>query len=52
MTPNTQTLSGLSSSKPAPVDRVKRLAATLLSERGEASARRSRANTRIYDASR
>ena len=37
MTPNTQTLSGLSSSKPAPVDRAKQLAATLLSERGEAS---------------
>src|SRR5260370_41748436 len=37
MTPNTQTSNGLSSSKPAPVDRVKQLAATLLSERGEAS---------------
>src|ERR1700731_2707359 len=37
MTLNTQTSSGLSSSKPAPVDRVKQLAATLLSERGEAS---------------
>src|SRR6202051_2493553 len=37
MTPNTQTLSGLSNSKPAPVDRAKQLAATLLSERGEAS---------------
>src|SRR5260370_3127545 len=37
MNPNTQTLSGLSSSKPAPVDRAKQLAATLLSERGEAS---------------
>src|ERR1700738_391382 len=37
MTPNTQTSSGLSNSKPAPVDRVKQLAATLLSERGEAS---------------
>src|SRR3984893_7877872 len=37
MTPNTQTLSGLSNSKPAPVDRVKELAAILLSERGEAS---------------
>src|SRR6476660_713654 len=37
MTPNTQTLSGLSNSNPAPVDRAKQLAATLLSERGEAS---------------
>src|ERR1700738_5670536 len=37
MTPNTQTSSGLSNSKPAPVDRVKQLAAKLLSERGEAS---------------
>src|SRR4030088_1113056 len=37
MPPNTQTSSGLSNSKPAPVDRVKQLAATLLSERGEAS---------------
>src|SRR5258705_545456 len=37
MTPNTQTSSGLSSSKPAPVDRAKQLAATLLSERSEAS---------------
>src|SRR5712672_3846025 len=37
MTPNTQTSSGLSNSKPAPIDRVKQLAATLLSERGEAS---------------
>src|SRR5712671_3161430 len=37
MTPNTRTLSGLSSSNPAPVDRAKQLAATLLSERGEAS---------------
>src|SRR5580692_1895286 len=37
MTLTTQTSSGLSSSKPAPVDRVKQLAATLLSERGEAS---------------
>src|ERR1700688_3970718 len=37
MTPNTQTSSGLSNSKPAPVDRVKQLAAILLSERGEAS---------------
>src|SRR6202047_2461043 len=37
MTPNTQTSSGLSSSKPAPVQRAKQLAATLLSERGEAS---------------
>jgi malonyl-CoA decarboxylase len=37
MTPNTQTSSGLSNSKPAPVDRAKELAATLLSERSEAS---------------
>src|SRR5216683_712153 len=37
MTPNTQTSSGLPNSKPAPVDRVKQLAAMLLSERGEAS---------------
>src|SRR4030088_2200273 len=37
MTPNTQTLSCLSNSKPAPADRAKELAATLLSERGEAS---------------
>src|SRR3981189_802919 len=37
MTPNTQTSGGLSNSKPAPVDRVKRLASILLSERGEAS---------------
>jgi malonyl-CoA decarboxylase len=37
MTPNTQTSSGLSNSKPAPADRAKQLAATLLSERGEAS---------------
>src|SRR3981189_2021937 len=37
MTPNTQASSGLSNSKPAPVDRAKQLAATLLSERGEAS---------------
>src|ERR1700730_1752939 len=37
MIPNTQTSSGLSNSKPAPVDRVKQLAAILLSERGEAS---------------
>ena len=37
MTPNTQTSSGLSNSKPASVDRAKQLAATLLSERGEAS---------------
>src|SRR4029077_9610261 len=36
MTPNTQTSTGLSNSKPAPVDRVKQLAAALLSERGEA----------------
>src|SRR3981189_3305801 len=37
MTSNTQASSGLSNSKPAPVDRAKQLAATLLSERGEAS---------------
>jgi malonyl-CoA decarboxylase len=37
MTPNTQTSGGLSSSNPAPVDRAKQLAATLLSQRGEAS---------------
>src|SRR5712671_2537723 len=37
MSPNTQTLSGLFNSKSAPVDRAKQLAATLLSERGEAS---------------
>jgi malonyl-CoA decarboxylase len=37
MIPNTQTSSGLSNSKPAPVDRAKQLAAALLSERGEAS---------------
>ena len=37
MTRNTQTSSGLSNSKPAPVNRAKRLATTLLSERGEAS---------------
>src|SRR6202158_857944 len=37
MTPNTQTSSDLSNSKPPPVDRAKQLAATLLSERGEAS---------------
>src|SRR5246127_991974 len=37
MTPNTQTLSGLSNSNPAPLDRAKQLAATLLSERSEAS---------------
>ena len=37
MTPNTRTLSGLSSSNSAPVDRAKQLAAALLSERGEAS---------------
>src|SRR4030088_1111203 len=37
MPPNTQTSSGLSNSKPAPVDRAKQLAATLLSHRGEAS---------------
>src|SRR6202030_3277492 len=37
MTPNTQTSSGLSNSKPAPVDCAKQLAAILLSERGEAS---------------
>src|SRR5882757_8724383 len=37
MTPNTQTSSGFSKSKPAPVDCAKQHAATLLSERGEAS---------------
>src|SRR5580692_8219344 len=37
MTLNTQTQSGLSNPKPAPVDRAKQLAAILLSERGEAS---------------
>src|SRR6202022_2338095 len=37
MTANTQTSNSLSNSKPAPVDRVKQLAAILLSERGEAS---------------
>src|SRR3981189_2278057 len=37
MTPNAQTSSGLSSSKLAPLDRAKQLAATLLSERSEAS---------------
>ena len=37
MTPNTQPLSGLSNSKPAPVDRAKQLATILVSERGEAS---------------
>src|SRR5580692_11035385 len=37
MTLNTQTSSGLSNPNPAPVDRAKRLATALLSERGEAS---------------
>src|SRR6266403_1626188 len=37
MTPNAQTSSGLSNAKPVPADRAKQLAATLLSERGEAS---------------
>ena len=37
MTPNTQISNGRSNSKLAPVDRAKQLAATLLSERGEAS---------------
>jgi malonyl-CoA decarboxylase len=37
MTPNTPTSSGLSNAKPAPLDRVKQLAAMLLSERSEAS---------------
>jgi len=37
MSPNTQILSGPSNSNPAPADRAKQLAATLLSERGEAS---------------
>ena len=37
MTPNTQTPNALPNANPAPVDRAKQLAATLLSERGEAS---------------
>jgi malonyl-CoA decarboxylase len=37
MTPNTQTSSGPSNSKPAPLDRTKQLATALLSQRGEAS---------------
>jgi malonyl-CoA decarboxylase len=37
MTTNTQISSGLSNSKPAPIDHAKQLATTLLSERGEAS---------------
>src|ERR1700677_2430825 len=37
MTPNTQTSSGLADAKPASLDRARQLAATLLSERGEAS---------------
>jgi malonyl-CoA decarboxylase len=37
VTPNTQTLSGPPASKPTPVDHLKQLAVTLLSERGEAS---------------
>jgi malonyl-CoA decarboxylase len=37
MTTNTQTFGRRSNSKPAPADRAKALAATLLSERGEAS---------------
>jgi malonyl-CoA decarboxylase len=37
MTPNTQNMTDLSNSIPAPVDRAKLLAATLLSLRGEAS---------------
>ena len=37
MSPNMQTSNGLSNVKPAPADRAKQLAATLLSERGEAS---------------
>lgn len=37
MTPNAQSSSGLSNAKSARVDRAKQLAATLLSERGEAS---------------
>ena len=37
MTAHTQTLRDLSNSSPAPVDRAKQLAATLLSQRGEAS---------------
>src|SRR5712672_1553761 len=55
MTLNTQTSSGLSSSKPAPADRAKQLAATLLSERGEASgalvARELHQVLRVLDAS-
>ena len=37
MTSNTQTSSGRSNAKPAPADRARQLAATLLSERSEAS---------------
>ena len=37
MTLNTQTSSGPSNAKPAPIDRAKQLATALLSERGEAS---------------
>ena len=55
MTPNAQTSSGLSSSKLAPVDRAKQLAATLLSERSEASgaliARQLHEVLRVVDAS-
>jgi hypothetical protein len=55
MTPNTQTSIGLSNSKLAPVDRAKQLAATLLSERGEASgalvARELHQMLRLLDAS-
>src|SRR6266853_935520 len=53
MTPNTQTSSGLSNSKPAPVARVKQLAAILLSERGEATgaliAMRSELTAHLHD---
>jgi malonyl-CoA decarboxylase len=55
MTPNAQSLSGLSNATPAPVDRAKQLAATLLSERGEASgaqvARELHQMLRLLDAS-
>src|ERR1700761_7023833 len=37
MTPNTQTSSSQSNTRPVPLDRAKQLAAALLSERGEAS---------------
>jgi hypothetical protein len=55
MTPNAQSLSGLSNATPAPVDRAKQLAAILLSERGEASgaqvARELHQMLRLLDAS-